>query len=113
MTPDVRDPQVWRTLEAGDPRSREASRLKRRLLLAGAVVAIGAATTGGLVATRYVLPGVDDAALDTYRRSDVEFIARLGMPGALDVVPSSLKEAITMSSASWPARSSTSARQSR
>ena len=111
MTSDVPEPQARRTLEAGDPRSREASRLKRRLLLAGAVVAIGAATTGGLVATRYVLPGVDDAALDTYRRSDVEFIARLGMPGALDVIPSSLKEAITMSS--WSARSSTSSRQSR
>ena len=61
-------------------------------------MAAGVATTSGVVATRYFLPGVDDAALDTYRQSDVEFIAQLGMPGAMDVVPSTLKEAITMSS---------------
>jgi hypothetical protein len=55
-------------------------------------------TAGGVLGRRYFLPGVDSAALNTYRRSDVQFFAGMRMPGALDVLPSSLIEAITMSS---------------
>ncbi|MEQ7129438.1 hypothetical protein ABN034_33615 [Actinopolymorpha sp. B11F2] len=61
-------------------------------------MAAGAMTAGSVLGRRYFLPGVDNAALDTYHRSDVEFFTGMSMPGALDVIPPSLTEAIKMSS---------------
>jgi hypothetical protein len=84
---------------AGVPEAAPRSRLKRRALIAGAViVAAGAVAAGGVLGRRYFLSGVDDATLDTFHRSDVEFFTRMRMPGALDVIPPSLTEAIKMSS---------------
>ncbi|MEQ4206263.1 hypothetical protein [Actinopolymorpha sp. B9G3] len=90
---------ILSSTRSGVPETASRSGLKRRALIAGAVVvAAGAGAAGGVLGTRYFLLGVDDSVLDTHHRSDAEFFAQMRMSGALDVIPPSLTEAIKMSS---------------